>query len=117
MTMSTFNQSAPGAMERLARELDGLSHPVRLTVVLAMDAGTASPTSLASRLGVPLGTMSYHVRCLAALGLLELVRSRPRRGAIEHVYELTGRGRVLRGAALAILREEPAPREAATRPS
>ena len=116
MTMSILDQSANAATEQLARELDGLSHPVRLMVVLAMDRGPASPTNLASRLDVPLGTMSYHVRCLAALGLLELVSSRPRRGAIEHVYELTGRGRVLRGAALAILRAAPPARPAATRP-
>ncbi len=116
MTMSTFHRSAAATTEQLARELDGLSHPVRLRVVLAMDRDAASPTNLASRLGVPLGTMSYHVRCLAGLGLLELVSSRPRRGALEHLYELTGRGHVLRGAALAILREEPAPLSAATRP-
>ena len=81
-----------------------------------MDSDAASPTKLASRLGVPLGTMSYHVRCLAGLGLLELVGSRPRRGALEHVYELTGRGHALRRAALAVLPDEPAPERDATRP-
>ncbi|MEA2386282.1 MAG: hypothetical protein QOJ22_456 [Thermoleophilaceae bacterium] len=106
MTMSTLDQSA-AAVAQLARELDGLSHPVRLSVVLAMDTDAASPTKLASRLGVPLGTMSYHVRCLAAVGLLELVSSRPRRGALEHIYALTARGHAVRGAALALLREEP----------
>ena len=93
--------------EQLARELDGLSHPVRLKVVLDMESGRASPTALASRLDVPLGTMSYHVRCLAAIGLLELVASRPRRGALEHVYRLTPRGHLLRQAALQILRAGP----------
>jgi DNA-binding transcriptional ArsR family regulator len=103
--MSTADQStAAHAAEQLARELDGLSHPVRLRAVLALDRDTSSPTVLASQLGVPLGTMSYHVRCLAALGLLELVSSRPRRGALEHLYRLTARGHVLRGAALRILR-------------
>jgi DNA-binding transcriptional ArsR family regulator len=115
MTMSTVEHSATGAAEQLARELDGLSHPVRLRVVIAMDDGPASPTNLAVRLDVPLSTMSYHVRCLAGLGLLELVSSRPRRGALEHLYELTGRGHVLRGAALAILRDEPALPPAASR--
>ena len=89
---------------RVARELDGLAHPVRLRVVLTMESGPASPTVLASRLSVPLGTMSYHVRCLASLGLLELVSARPRRGALEHVYGLTPRGHVLRAAALELLR-------------
>ena len=116
MTMSTVNHSAAAAAEQLARELDGLSHPVRLRVVLAMQGGSTSPTRLASRLGVPLGTMSYHVRCLAGLGPLELVGSRPRRGALEHLYELTARGQVLRRAALAILGDEPARAPGATRP-
>jgi DNA-binding transcriptional ArsR family regulator len=114
--MSTTDRSAVVAAENLARELDGLSHPVRLRVVMAMEEGIASPTNLATRLDVPIGTMSYHVRCLAALGLLELVSARPRRGALEHLYELTGRGHVLRRTVLAILRDEPVLGGGATRP-
>ena len=75
--------------------------------MLAIDAETVSPTILAARLDVPLGTMSYHVRCLAALELMVLVSSRPRRGAIEHLYELTPRGRLLRGVSLELLRSRP----------
>ena len=108
--MSSARNAEQRAAERageLARELEGLAHPVRLRVVLAMDGERASPSALAGRLGVPLGTMSYHVRCLAALGLLELVTSRPRRGALEHVYGLTSRGKLLRRAALQILRTSP----------
>jgi DNA-binding transcriptional ArsR family regulator len=112
--MSSVNNSAPVAAEQLAGELDGLAHPVRLRVVLTMEDGAASPTNLATQLDVPLGTMSYHVRCLASVGLLALVGSRPRRGALEHFYELTERGRALRGAALALLADEaqrpPGPR-------
>lgn len=104
--MSTAKDAArAGAQaDRLARELEGLAHPVRLRVVLAMESERASPSVLAPRLGVALGTVSYHVRCLAALGLLELVASHPRRGALEHVYELTPRGHVLREAVLRIAR-------------
>jgi hypothetical protein len=36
------------------------------------------------------------------------VSSRPRRGALEHVYELTPRGHLLRHAVLQILRTETA---------
>ena len=100
------DRSALAHTTQVARELEGLSHPVRLRVVLTMESGPASPTMLASRLSVPLGTMSYHVRCLAAIGLLELVSSRPRRGALEHVYALTPRGHALRAAALDLLRSE-----------
>jgi DNA-binding transcriptional ArsR family regulator len=110
MTMSTAQVADRQAVARtvaVARELDGLSHPVRLRVVLAIDNEDASPSTLAARLEAPLGTVSYHVRCLAALGLLELVASHPRRGALEHVYALTPRGRVLRRLALQALRADP----------
>jgi DNA-binding transcriptional ArsR family regulator len=55
---------------------------------------TASPSDLADELDAPLGNVSYHVRILAQLGLLKLVRKRPRRGAIEHYYQARGRVRI-----------------------
>lgn len=51
-----------------------------------LDAGEASPKELAFELGEKLGNVSYHVRILARLGLIELVRETPRRGAVEHHY-------------------------------
>lgn len=42
---------------------------------------------LADKLGVPLGTVAYHVRTLYDLGLLKLAKTRQRRGAVEHYYE------------------------------
>ncbi len=47
----------------------------------------ASPSELAEELGAPLGNVSYHVRVLADLKLIRLVKKTPRRGAIEHHYE------------------------------
>lgn len=49
----------------------------------------ASPTELASTLDVPVGKVSYHVRTLLNLGLVELVATRPARGAVEHFYVAT----------------------------
>jgi hypothetical protein len=40
---------------------------------------------------VPLGNVSYHVRQLQSFGLIRLVRTTPRRGSIEHHYELVAR--------------------------
>jgi DNA-binding transcriptional ArsR family regulator len=69
----------------------GLSHPVRLAIVNQMRLcdGTSSPKELAAQLSLPLGRVSYHVRTLRALGLLELVETIPRRGTVEHRYLLT----------------------------
>ena len=41
---------------------------------------------LARELDLPLGRVSYHIRLLADLGAIELVRTEPRRGALEHFY-------------------------------
>jgi DNA-binding transcriptional ArsR family regulator len=64
------------------------AHPLRLEILRLLDS-RASPTELSRRLGAPLGSVSYHVRVLAELGALQLVDQAPRRGAIEHYYELT----------------------------
>ncbi len=63
-----------------------LAHPLRTRVLAALEDRTASPSQLAAELDVPLGVLSYHVRRLAALGFLRLVRRVPRRGAVEHFY-------------------------------
>lgn len=46
----------------------------------------ASPSELAGELDEPIGNVSYHMRTLADLGMVELVRTEPRRGAVEHYY-------------------------------
>jgi DNA-binding transcriptional ArsR family regulator len=51
-----------------------------------LDVQEASPKELATQLGEKLGNVSYHVRILVRLGLIELVRETPRRGAVEHHY-------------------------------
>jgi hypothetical protein len=39
----------------------------------------------------PIGNVSYHVRILQSMGLIRLVRTTPKRGAIEHHYEAVAR--------------------------
>ena len=47
-----------------------------------------SPNSLYVAAGEPLGNVSYHVRQLEKAGLIELVTTKQRRGALEHFYTL-----------------------------
>jgi DNA-binding transcriptional ArsR family regulator len=47
-----------------------------------------SPNSLCIAVGEPLGNVSYHVRHLEKAGLIELVATKQRRGALEHYYTL-----------------------------
>lgn len=62
------------------------SHPLRIEILGLLDNRVASPTQLATELGAGLSTTSYHVRQLAAVKLIRLVRRRQVRGAIEHLY-------------------------------
>lgn len=72
---------------RIAR---ALSHPLRRSVLgLLMELPEASPNQIAARLEVPLSTVSYHVHVLRDLECIELVRTVPRRGAVEHFYRAT----------------------------
>ena len=73
------------------RYVKALSHPLRVRILALLEEEEHSPVRLAERLHASLGTVSYHVRTLERLGLAELVRTTPRRGAIEHHYRARDR--------------------------
>jgi DNA-binding transcriptional ArsR family regulator len=88
--MPPADDSSP-RRERLTRGLDdqvlkAISHPLRLLLLARLNEGEASPKELASALGEPIGRVSHHVRVLSRIGAIELVRTEPRRGAVEHFY-------------------------------
>ena len=67
--------------------LKAVGHPLRLRLLtLITERGEASPVELARTLDQPLSTVSHHTRVLRDLGYLELSRTEPRRGAVEHYY-------------------------------
>ena len=78
--------SAQGSGELDEALLRAISHPLRHRLLSMLDGRVASPNELARELGLPLGRVSYHIRLLADLGAIELVRTEPRRGALEHFY-------------------------------
>lgn len=82
--------------------ITALGHPLRAELLTLFDQGEASPKELADRLGEKLGNVSYHVRILARLGLIELVRETPRRGAVEHHYKAVPRPETVLNAKLAL---------------
>ena len=73
------------------RLVKALAHPLRVSILSALEQRIASPSQLAEELDVPLPNLSYHIRMLVQLDLLKLVKTRPRRGAIEHYYQAKGR--------------------------
>jgi DNA-binding transcriptional ArsR family regulator len=72
--------------------LTALGHPLRQRLLILLHKrGEASPRELAGLSGERLGNVSYHVRVLRDAGCCELVRTEPRRGAVEHFYRATAR--------------------------
>jgi DNA-binding transcriptional ArsR family regulator len=63
-----------------------LSHPLRMRILTRLNEGVASPNEMAKEFDESLPLVSYHVRILRELECIELVRTTPRRGAIEHHY-------------------------------
>ena len=68
------------------RLMKALSHPLRQRILQVLNQRVASPAELSQELGESLGNVSYHVKILAELEAIELVRTAPVRGALEHFY-------------------------------
>jgi DNA-binding transcriptional ArsR family regulator len=66
--------------------MKALSHPLRQRILQALNQRVASPAELSVELDESLGNVSYHVKILAELEAIELVRTAPVRGALEHFY-------------------------------
>jgi DNA-binding transcriptional ArsR family regulator len=70
-----------------ARLLKALGHPLRMRILtFVTERGEASPVEMSRALDVPLATVSHHTRVLRDLEYIELSRTEPRRGAMEHYY-------------------------------
>src|SRR3954454_5959393 len=77
-----------------ARVAKALAHPLRARILQRLGERVASPGELAVELAAPLGVVSYHVRMLRDYECVELVRTEPRRGALQHFYRATARPRL-----------------------
>ena len=67
-------------------------HTVQFKSLHILTERVASPKEIAIELGMTAakaGYVSYHIKELLARGLVELVRTEPRRGASEHFYRAT----------------------------
>src|SRR3954470_20557923 len=74
-----------------ARIAKALAHPLRARILERLGEREASPGELADALREPLGVVSYHVRVLREYNCVELVRTVPRRGALQHYYRAIAR--------------------------
>jgi len=80
--------SPEGITQQLAK---ALAHPLRVRILSSLHKGISSPNQLAQELNEPLGNVSYHVKTLLEYDCVELVKTEPRRGAVEHFYRATDR--------------------------
>src|SRR5262245_32749233 len=88
---SSTNGQRPAGETSEARIAKALAHPLRARILQRLGERVASPGDLAVELGAPLGVVSYHVRMLRDYDCVELVRTEPRRGALQHFYRATAR--------------------------
>jgi len=63
-----------------------LAHPIRAQLLAALRNGPASPSEMAPAVEQSIGVVSYHVRILVEAGLVDLVGTQPKRGALQHFY-------------------------------
>lgn len=68
------------------RLVQALRHPLRAQALNILNTRTASPSDLAAELEEDVSKVSYHVKQLLTLECIELVDTRPVRGATEHFY-------------------------------
>jgi DNA-binding transcriptional ArsR family regulator len=73
------------------RLIKALGHPLRQRILEQLNEREASPSILAEQLNERLGNVSYHVKFLLEHDAIELVGTKPARGAIEHFYRATVR--------------------------
>lgn len=64
-----------------------LAHPLRVKILQVLGEETSSPVQLSALLEEPIGSIAYHTKVLAARDCIELVETRPVRGAVEHFYK------------------------------
>src|SRR3954468_8732988 len=68
-----------------------LNHPVRVKALTILTEKVASPKEISAQIDVPLSNVSYHVRVLDELGLVEIVEEESGRGSVAHFYKAVER--------------------------
>ncbi len=74
-----------------ANIIKALGHPLRQRILQSLTDRVASPSEIAKDIEEPLSNVSYHFKILVQCEAVELVRTQPVRGALEHFYRATMR--------------------------
>ncbi len=86
-------KAAKGDLKALVdpKLVSALSHPLRVHIIDVLSEASASPSDIARGVGLSVNYVAYHVKELEKLGYVELVKTEPRRGTVEHYYRVRRR--------------------------
>jgi DNA-binding transcriptional ArsR family regulator len=87
-TTAKKTKAKTGVDQRLVK---ALAHPLRVQILMILNDRLASPNELSKELEEGLSQVSYHVKVLKDYECIEMVKTEPRRGAVEHYYRATSR--------------------------
>ncbi|MGE5281143.1 MAG: ArsR/SmtB family transcription factor [Chloroflexota bacterium] len=87
-TKSAKKSKSTGVDQKLVK---ALAHPLRVEILTILNERMASPNELSKELDEGLSQVSYHVKVLKDFDCIEMVKTEPRRGAVEHYYRATSR--------------------------
>jgi DNA-binding transcriptional ArsR family regulator len=87
-TKPARKEKASGVDQKLVK---ALAHPLRVEILAILNERMASPNELSKELDEGLSQVSYHVKVLKDFECIEMVKTEPRRGAVEHYYRATAR--------------------------
>lgn len=87
-TRAKKGKKATGVDQKLVK---ALAHPLRVEILTILNERMASPNELSKELDEGLSQVSYHVKVLKDFECIEMVKTEPRRGAVEHYYRATAR--------------------------
>jgi DNA-binding transcriptional ArsR family regulator len=73
------------------RLMKALSHPLRVQILTLVNGRAWSPNEMSKELDEGLSQVSYHVKVLRDFEMIEMVKTEPRRGAVEHFYKAVER--------------------------
>lgn len=68
-----------------------LNHPIRVKALTILTERTASPKEISEEIEATLTNVSYHVRVLEELGLIEIMEEEAVRGSVAHYYKAVER--------------------------
>ena len=67
------------------RVIKALAHPLRVEILAILNDRMASPNELSKALEEGLSQVSYHVKVLKDFDMINMVKTEPRRGAVEQL--------------------------------